>query len=127
MKKHIRIIIVSAGMIALLAYAGFMPCGIRQIFAIPCPTCGMTRAFFSLFRGDIIAAFRFHPLFWLIPLCFALCIVLKNNTARRAVLITCCILLCIVYIIRMILYFPNTAPMELNRGAVIIKIAERIF
>jgi hypothetical protein len=37
-------------------------CLLRQLTGIPCPTCGMTRSFCSLGRGDLGAALRQHPL-----------------------------------------------------------------
>jgi hypothetical protein len=43
------------------------PCPIYHIFRIPCFACGLTRAFISLARLDIRAAFFYHPLFFLVP------------------------------------------------------------
>lgn len=43
-------------------------CLIRQSLGIPCPTCGMTRAVFALFRRDVAGAFYFHPAWWAAPL-----------------------------------------------------------
>ena len=37
-------------------------CLLRQLTGIPCPTCGMTRSFCAVGRGDLGAAFRQHPL-----------------------------------------------------------------
>ena len=37
-------------------------------FGIPCPGCGMTRAFFAALRLDFREAFRLHPMFWAMPL-----------------------------------------------------------
>lgn len=33
---------------------------IHQIFGIPCPTCGMTRAMKALLRGDLAESLYFH-------------------------------------------------------------------
>lgn len=127
MKKQFCIILISAGLLAALAALGLLPCGIKLLFGIPCPTCGMTRAYFAVFHGDFQAAFDYHPLFWLLPLCLLLCVIIKNKSARRAVLIICGILYLTLYIIRMIMFFPDTAPMDFNRDAIVIKIIERIF
>ena len=35
-----------------------------RFFGLPCPGCGMTRAWMSVFHLDFKAAFRYHPLFW---------------------------------------------------------------
>ncbi len=39
-----------------------MICPFHAITGIPCPTCGITRAFSSLFHGDPREAFLFNPL-----------------------------------------------------------------
>ena len=42
-------------------------CPIKFITGISCPGCGMTRAWLSLLlRGDLEAAFHYHPLFWIL-------------------------------------------------------------
>ena len=43
-------------------------CIVKLIFGIPCPGCGLTRAWISVFRLDFYAAFRYHPLFWTVPI-----------------------------------------------------------
>jgi len=37
-------------------------CLVRRLFHLPCPGCGMTRAFASLAKGDWPAAVKLHPL-----------------------------------------------------------------
>ena len=58
-----------AGMVALVLTAVRlkMPCLLRLVTGIPCPTCGMTRAWLSCFRLELGAAFTYHPMFWSIP------------------------------------------------------------
>ena len=42
-------------------------CPFKFITGISCPGCGMTRAWLSLLlRGDLKAAFHYHPLFWIL-------------------------------------------------------------
>ena len=43
-------------------------CLFRQWFHIPCPSCGMTRAFYAILTGDLISAFFYNIL--AIPLLF---------------------------------------------------------
>ncbi|HKU41736.1 MAG TPA: DUF2752 domain-containing protein [Polyangiales bacterium] len=50
---------------AARAYAGHVEhgpvmCPLRGIFGIPCPGCGMTRAFCALTQGDVASALAFH-------------------------------------------------------------------
>ena len=37
-------------------------CFYRGTFNIECPTCGFTRAFYALIRGDVSGAFSYNPL-----------------------------------------------------------------
>lgn len=41
-------------------------CFVRRATGFPCPGCGMTRAFGSLAHGDWAAAWRLHPLSFLV-------------------------------------------------------------
>lgn len=45
-------------------------CVWQRLLGIPCPGCGMTRAYAALFRGDIRAAFSLHFLFPVLPLLY---------------------------------------------------------
>jgi len=42
--------------------AGFTICALRRFTGLPCPGCGMTRAFAHLAKGEWSAAVRDHPL-----------------------------------------------------------------
>lgn len=103
-------------------------CFIRNLFGVPCPGCGMTRAWLSALKLDFSAAMFYHPLFWLVPIIFIitlfrnkikLCYDLYNS---KLFLPGCLILFIAVYIVRMLLYFPITAPMDFNDQAIIIKL-----
>ena len=63
-------ILVFAGMVVavLICRALRVPCLYRELLGFPCPTCGMTRAYFALLRLDFKAAFAYHPLFWAVPI-----------------------------------------------------------
>ena len=43
-------------------------CPFRLIFGVACPGCGLTRAMLCLLKLDIVGAFSYHPLFWLVVL-----------------------------------------------------------
>ena len=43
------------------------PCPWLTLFHIPCPGCGMTRAWLSVLHLDFTGAFRMHPMFWSVP------------------------------------------------------------
>lgn len=55
----------------LIVFWGFkIPCIFNTVFGVPCPGCGMSRAFFSVLRFDFAAAFGFHPMFWSVPILY---------------------------------------------------------
>jgi hypothetical protein len=69
---------------------GFVLCPFRAVTGLPCPGCGMTRAFCSIGHGDFASAFGFNPL---APFVFAaalllwahaLATLLKLDPARAA-------------------------------------------
>ena len=69
---RIRLLILALFCIALLGivYLG-LNCPIRSLTGIPCPGCGMTRAWLAALRLDILGAFRYHPMFWSVPVLMA--------------------------------------------------------
>lgn len=92
-----------AGLYALMQLRG-ITCPIKYVTGISCAGCGMTRAYLSLLRLDINAAFTYHPLFWLVPV-VALVIWKKQKikpSYYKAILIVAIVLLLAVYIYRMI-------------------------
>ena len=69
--KELFFIIIIIGILFILAVSGLYDCPLDFIVGIPCPLCGITRAFISVCRGDFSSAFYYHPLWpvimiWLI-------------------------------------------------------------
>lgn len=55
----------------LVVWMIFLPgCPFRNLTGIPCPGCGMSRAWWAFLRLDIREAFRQHPMFWAVPVFF---------------------------------------------------------
>ena len=102
-------VILVVTMLFVLAVTGVYKCPMDYIFGIPCPMCGITRAFIALTHGDIREAFYYHPLwpvaviagiFYLLHffeiikinrrttdiLCFMICLLLIGCFAMRHVL-----------------------------------------
>lgn len=72
-------------------------CLLKDIFDIPCPSCGMSRAFLSLIMGDIKAALHFHPLFWIFPITVGLGLLAAlDKTKKRKLLWLILMALCIL-------------------------------
>ena len=63
--------------------------GFRCVFlalsGLPCPGCGLTRAWLSLFSGSLTEAFTYHPLFFAPPL-MALTAIPALLSKRRKIL-----------------------------------------
>ena len=55
---------------AIMTHFG-ISCVFIELFGLPCPGCGMTRALFSLLRLDFYSAFRYNPVIFFMPYVFA--------------------------------------------------------
>ncbi|WP_425447570.1 DUF2752 domain-containing protein [Dethiothermospora halolimnae] len=92
-------------------------CYFRNVFGIPCPGCGLSRAFTSFFNGDFIGAIHYHPLF-IIPIIVFIVVIFKNNKYINQLYKSnkfwniVCIILIGTWIIRMIILFPNKEPLR---------------
>lgn len=104
-------ILILLGVLSLLFvyYIQGSLCIFYQLFGIPCPSCGMTRAYLHFLQGDLAEAFHFHPLFPLVPL--LLLSYLKN---WQKLLVGIGILFIALWVLRMTIYFPHTEPMNYN-------------
>ena len=97
-------------------------CVFRLMTGIPCPGCGMTRAWLAALRLDFAAAFAYHPLFWVVPIAFVLAFVreeVASSKLKRGIDIAVtvlCVLVVVVWIVRLInpadagLLFGGYAP-----------------
>ncbi len=56
-------------------------CPFLSLTRLPCPTCGMTRAWIAALQLDFSSAFAFHPLFWTVPLLY-LCFLYDGRLFR---------------------------------------------
>lgn len=98
-------------------------CIFYHMTGIPCPGCGMTRAYLSAFRLDFTEAFRMHPL-WPITVPLLAVSLWKNGrifASSRANTIFYSAFLFVylgVYIFRIIYLFPDIVPMLFNPDAV---------
>lgn len=124
MKNKLLILVCCSVLFVIYLIIG---CPFRFLLGIPCPGCGMSRAYYAFFDGDFSKAFFNHPLFLLIPP-FAVILgggnskILKSKKAKSALLKTGIAVILIVYIIRMVILFPGTAPMVYNSDAIVNKI-----
>lgn len=61
------LLLILCGGLLLLAVAEEIPCLLRRMTGLICPACGMSRAWLAALRLDAAAAFRYHPMFWSVP------------------------------------------------------------
>ena len=97
-------------------------CVFRLMTGIPCPGCGMTRAWLAALRLDFAAAIAYHPLFWVVPIAFALAFARDEATSGKVkrgidiAIAVLCVLVVVVWVVRLVnpadagLLFGGRAP-----------------
>lgn len=60
------VLVLIAAVLLIAVFRG-TPCLFLSLTGLPCPTCGMTRAWLAFFRLEIVDALLYHPMFWGIP------------------------------------------------------------
>lgn len=125
-KRIVLALALAAGLVLVLDTG----CLFRRLTGVPCPGCGMTRAFLAAFRLDFPEAFRMHPL-WPLPVPVFLASMLKTGglfgNKRRDNVFWCVALIAAVlglYILRMALWFPDTPPMAFDHQALIPRLVQ---
>ena len=82
-----------------------MGCIWKKVIGLPCPGCGYSRALLAAAKLDFVAAWQFHPLFWLFPLLILLFIkdgrIFQLEKANRILVILIALLFAIVWVIRL--------------------------
>ena len=80
MKKNITYALITVFIIILIL--SFYRCPFYFFLGIPCPFCGMTRAFLCVLKGDLIEAFYFHPLWPLVIVAGIIFILVKIKVLK---------------------------------------------
>jgi len=122
-RKIIIVLLLMSGVVFIWSLIG---CPFRFLFGIPCPGCGMTRAYGSLFTGNVRDAFRMHPLFIPLPAMLGLYVLnppfLRKKWVNRTFLAVLLVMAFGTYAARMLVFFPDTEPMIYNSDAVVNKL-----
>ena len=106
-------------------------CPMRLVFGIPCPACGMTRAFWYLATLRPVEAWQMNP-FAFPFLAFAVWFGIRRYLLGRKVLFTKIAIallfigMIVFYIYRMIYFFPGEEPMTFYRHSVLQTIMENV-
>lgn len=87
-------ICIIIGLFLLMCF-GIYECPLRCVVGIPCPLCGMFRAFMNLIKGDLAKAFYYHPL-WPVVVVAVVVALLKRfriiHLTKRQIDIACIII-----------------------------------
>ena len=86
-------------------------CPVQHFTGVPCPGCGLSRALFALLRLDFAAAFRYHPMIYVLPpvalyTLFGKKPLLGSQTRERVLLWGTMVLWAAVWLARLILHDP---------------------
>jgi hypothetical protein len=120
---------IGLGSLAFSHFTGRSACVIINITGIPCPSCGMTRAWISFFGGHIGEAFFWHPMF-LIVAAIPFVPLFEKWGIPEKVLLRFCIgvvaLMIVLWLYRLVALFPDTAPMRFYDEGLIPQIVRTI-
>ena len=114
---YVIFFLVGIALVVLSLFKIPFECMFYNYTSIPCPSCGMTRAFKSLLSFDIMQAFWYHPLFPLVatfPYIFV-----KKDTKLLYIVGGIFI---VTWIVRLVLLFPDVPPMVQNTSAYLYKV-----
>lgn len=122
------------GILALLGFCVIfldIACAFRYLTGFPCPGCGTTRACIEFFEGHLVEAFYWHPLFWLTPILLLVStikgsVIFKNEKLNHGFWLLITVIYLSVFAVRMVLLFPNTAPMDYNYDSILAQVIDFI-
>jgi len=121
-KAYIILLLVAGISFGVSLFTNISPCPLHAVFGIPCPACGMSRAFLSL--PNFRQAFFYHTLFFTVP--FIPFMAILSEHTRNVVSAILVVLFVGMWVVRMVLLFPHTPPMEYNNSSVLEFILARI-
>lgn len=112
----IKLLIIALFAVFMAVWIAFrLPCVFRHVTGLPCPTCGMTRAWLSALRLDFGAAFSYHPMFWVVPPLVLFGVydgaLFKSARLNKLFLLVGVGGLLICYLIRLICFLSGSLPL----------------
>lgn len=93
-------------------------CPIRYTFGIPCPGCGMTRSLLALLQGDLKLSWFFSPMVILSLVWLLFFYPFYTRGKVRLWLLVWMALMALVWLVRMLLYFP-APPMAFEENSLL--------
>ncbi|MDO4963730.1 MAG: DUF2752 domain-containing protein [bacterium] len=115
--KTYKIVLLTILLVIILSFFGLYKCPLNYIFGIPCITCGITRAIFSLFTLNFKKSFYYHALWPLVFIGFIIYTLLslkiiniKEKNIKKLIIIYLFIFI-LYFIIR---HFTNSPIVKVN-------------
>ena len=98
-------------------------CPVVLITGLPCPGCGLTRAFIAFFTMHPLEAFKYNPTYplWIVLAAMFLWQVYvkrRITTKLRNFAIVVALVTIVAYILRMVFLFPSSEPLVYHPGNV---------
>lgn len=105
----VLLLLAAAAYVSALKFG--MGCPVKSLTGIPCPGCGLSRAAVSLLRLDLTAAFRYHPMVFVLPPVVLLVLfgpnpLLGSKTRERMLLWSVLGVWVVVWLTRLLMYDP---------------------
>ncbi len=97
-------------------------CIISNTTGLPCPSCGLTRSVMYAMTFRFKEAFHYQPLVFFLPIFILLLgygVVKENKKILRNTIYLIGIVAIVVWVIRMIIYFPDVEPMTYRWGSIV--------
>lgn len=106
--KRLYLVLLLIGYFAI-AYTAMnyldITCVFLKIFGIPCPGCGMTRAFLSLLKLDFYSAAKYNILIFFMPYVFMYMFYDIKHKVHNKIMIGIALLAIINWVLKLITYF----------------------
>jgi hypothetical protein len=123
-KYGVAVLLLAAFMFLTHVTAGTV-CMVNALFGMPCPGCGLTRAWYAALGLRVGEAFAFHPLF-AVPFVYVGIWVWTrvrkvNPPWFKTLSIGVLAAFLAVYVIRMVMFFPHTEPFVLNFDSFLLR------
>ncbi|MFV0528638.1 MAG: DUF2752 domain-containing protein [Lachnospiraceae bacterium] len=119
-RYYVPVLMITAYLFVFTVVFKKAVCPLFLTLGLPCPSCGMTRAFLLLLQGEFSAAWAMHPFIYAVILLALIAAVYrwglgKDIRGLKYVVVVLVLLLIAFYIYRMITVFPRQQPMVFNR------------
>ena len=119
-KIKFAVIILAIGLYWYIFF-NFMPsaCIFKNITGVPCPGCGLTRSGVALLKGQWQKSLYFHALLLPVLSLMGLSVIGVLQKIKSKYLWAMVFIVFAYYVIRMIMFFPNQAPLDYQENNLI--------